>query len=159
MPAAKDKTPEPEPEAPPTVERFPNGWSLITVGSWQISVGPDGLLMLPRHLHPSEVADFCAAATTAAEEGARIVKENKEREAATPLVIPDSRAIVTEAGQEPAAGTVPMVVREGYDQPAAATIGRTPAQRARRNGQAPARRGRNPQTNPDAMPGARRRRT
>lgn len=63
----------------PTVKPFPEGWHLVEAGSWQVSVAPDGLLMLPRHLHPSEVADFCAAAQAAADVGHAVIKANDER--------------------------------------------------------------------------------
>jgi hypothetical protein len=52
-------------------------WHLVETGSWQVSVAPDGLIMLPRHLHPEEVADFCAAVTAAADVGNKVVKDNQ----------------------------------------------------------------------------------
>lgn len=140
-----EKAPEDEPPPPPDgVERFPNGWSLANHETWQISVGPDGLLMLPRHLAPSEVADFCAAAQVAAEEGLLKIAWNNAHTTPMPVLTgTPQRAIVTEAGQPLPPGAVPMTVREGPNrapQPQG-SIGR-------RN-----RGSRNPQTNPAAMPG------
>jgi hypothetical protein len=123
----------------PKVETFPNGWSLVTAGTWQISVAPDGLLMLPRHLHPREVSDFLAAAVAAAEEGERIVKENQENEKPVPELTGQADAVVTEGPPPP--GLIPMTVSGGPNQPPTGSIGR-------RSGRA-----RNPQTNPLAMPG------
>lgn len=52
-------------------------WHLVENGAWQVSVAPDGLIMLPRHLHPEEVADFCAAVTAAADVGNKVVLDNQ----------------------------------------------------------------------------------
>lgn len=124
--------------APETsIERLPNGWALVRSGTWEISVGPDGLLMLPRHLDPREVADFIASATAAAEEGARVIEENKANE--TPLGdLPPRRAMVTPAGQIPPGATPMTVSAVGSNQRPVGSIGR---------------RGRNQQTNRAAMPG------
>ena len=57
-----------EPVAPPPgvgIQSYPGGWHLVEKGTWQVSVSPDGMIMLPRHLHPLEIADFCAAAAGA----------------------------------------------------------------------------------------------
>jgi len=48
------------------VTRLNNGWTLVRHGSWEVSVAPDGLIMLPRHLQPDEVEDFVAAIARAA---------------------------------------------------------------------------------------------
>jgi hypothetical protein len=131
------------PEA--TCERFPNGWSLVRAGTWEISVGPDGLLMLPRHLDPREVADFVVSAVAAAEEGARIQEDNKANE--TPLGdLPPRRAMVTPAGQIPA-GATPMTVSavgNNVRQQPTGSIGRRGDRRQQTNraampGQAPRR--------------------
>jgi len=130
------------PETPEaTCERFPNGWSLVRAGTWEISVGPDGLLMLPRHLHPNEVADFLISATAAAEEGARIVEENKANE--TPLGdLPQRRAMITPAGQIPPGATPMTVSAVGSNQrPEQRPVGSI------------GRRGRQQQANRAAMPG------
>lgn len=139
--APEDDGPPPPPDG---VERFPNGWSLATHEGWQVSVGPDGLLMLPRHLHPGEVADFCVAAALAAEEGNLKIGWNTAHTTPMPVLTgTPPRAIVTEAGQPPPPGAVPMTIREGPNRPATpqGSIGRR--NRGRRN----------PQTNPAAMPG------
>jgi hypothetical protein len=131
---ADDETPD-VPEA--TLERFPNGWTLVRAGSWEISVGPDGLLMLPRHLEPHEVESFIVSATAAAEEGKRIIAENKAKE--TPLgKLPPRRAMVTPAGQIPAGATPMTVSATGANQrQPVGSIGRRVRQ----------------QTNRSAMPG------
>jgi hypothetical protein len=122
----------------PQVEHFPNGWTLVTAGSWQISVAPEGLLMLPRHLVPAEVGDFCAAALAAAEEGAAKIKENQENE--TPMGVPPPAVAVTEGPPPP--GYTAMPVIGGPNQPPGPTssIGR---------------RTRNPRAPRSAMPGVR----
>ena len=53
--AAKAAAPS---EPPPATVRKVGDWHLVTYGTWQISIGPDGLIMLPRHLHPREHEDF-----------------------------------------------------------------------------------------------------
>jgi hypothetical protein len=148
--AAPPETTEAAAKAPPaeaTCERFPNGWSLIRAGMWEISVGPDGLLMLPRHLDPREVNDFVTSAIAAAEEGARIQEENKAKEKATPLELPPRRAMVTPAGQVPAGATPMTVSAVGSNQ-------RVPEGSIGRRAVA----GRRQQTNREAMPGQRPRR-
>jgi hypothetical protein len=135
--ADKKTTPEPETPGDPNIHRFENGWVLITHGGWQVSVGPDGLIMLPRHLLPDEVEDFCAAATAAAEIGRAIRAANRANE--TPLgQLPSSKAMVVEGPPPP--GYVPMPVREGPNSPPrqTSTIGR---------------RSRNPRAPQAAMPG------
>jgi hypothetical protein len=100
-----------EPVAKATVEQHAGGWRLVTAGSWQISVGPDGLLLLPRHLHPGEVEDFVSAVTTAAEVGTRIRAINEEQ-ARSDNRSPASRsARVQQRGTSPGAVPVPIMPR------------------------------------------------
>jgi len=112
-------------KAPPTVQVVGKGhsiWHLVTHGTWEVSVGPDGLLMLPRHLHPREVDDFIAAAAIAAQIGADIIAENGQKSRKDVRLRATARrggAIVTEG--EPPDGTVRMQVSQ---QQTAATIGR-----------------------------------
>ena len=137
-----------EPSEPPSAscEQFPNGWSLVRAGTWEISVGPDGLLMLPRHLDPREVNDFVTSALAAAEEGQRIMDENKANE--TPVGdLPERSAMITPAGQIPAGATPMTVSAVGSNQgPGQAPVGSI----GRRSGRQ--------QTNRAAMPGQARRR-
>lgn len=68
-----------------------NGWSLVRHGSWEVSVAPDGLIMLPRHLQPDEVQDFIAAVSQAAVVGtdkqARIAQQELPPAVPSTLVI------------------------------------------------------------------------
>lgn len=48
------------------VQSVDGGWNLVACGCWEISVGPDGLIMLPRHLDPDELDDFVEAMKSAA---------------------------------------------------------------------------------------------
>ena len=86
-------------------------WQLVTYGSWQISIGPDGLLMLPRHLAPSEVADFCACATVAALIGAAVIADNEARAAGDNRALPPGRAIIAQGSPPP--GATPMILTAG----------------------------------------------
>lgn len=99
--------PEPqEPEAPPrpSVEKH-RGWTLVREGEWEISIGPDGFIMLPRYLQPADVEDFCSAARRAAEIGLTVQADNKARENdPRPAGLPTDTAIVTEG--PPPAGAV-----------------------------------------------------
>jgi hypothetical protein len=123
-------------KAPPSVQAV-GDWQLVTHGTWQISVGPDGLLMLPRHLHPREWDDFVAAGTIAKQVGNDVIAANSHKARKDNRRLPTRRgAIVTEG--EPPAGTVRMNVSQ---QQAAATIGRP------RRGQRPA----NPMTSGKAV--------
>ena len=85
-------------------------WKLIRYGSWEISVGPDGLLRLPNLLRPADVDDFLAAATEAAKIGAQIITANQAAAAQDDRRLPPGRAIVTPRGQRPPAGAAPMIV-------------------------------------------------
>jgi hypothetical protein len=145
MSTAKASPKQPEPEPEPAAEPPPPGasvqtvgdpsspagaWRLITYGTWQISISPDGLLMLPRHLHPREWADFVACGSLAANTAAQVVAENAARGALDDRSLPPGRAIVTEG--PPPAGALRMITTPGPNQPAQrdrASIGRP-----RRNG-------------------------
>lgn len=92
----------PEPTATVRSYETPAGtWHLVDYNGWQISVGPDGLLMLPRHLRPSEVTDFCNAALAAVDVGNKVVAANAAN--TTPPPTPEEleatgAPIVTERG-------------------------------------------------------------
>lgn len=147
--AAATPNPEAEPALPDgaTVQTVgdpasPSGvWHLVTYGAWQISVGPDGLLMLPRHLHPREWADFVACGSLAANVAAKVVAENAERAKADDRSLPPGRAIVTEG--PPPDGAMRMITTAGPNQAPAqhtqATIGR-PHRGAKRSVAPPASR-------------------
>jgi hypothetical protein len=113
-----------EPVEPPTdvpdgtVQTFgdpPNQWHLITYGTWQISVAPDGLLMLPRHLHPREWGDFQAAATLAAQVAEQVVADNQARAAGDDLTLPPAHVTLSQGGVPP--GQARMTVSPGPNQP------------------------------------------
>lgn len=87
------------------VQTLDSGWTLVTAGNWQISVGPDGLVQLPRHLVPREVADFLAACEKAAEVGAEVIANNEAAAAA--------------AGQKPTALASTLIISSG-EPPASA---------------------------------------
>lgn len=106
-------------KAPPSVQAV-GDWHLVTHGTWQISVGPDGLLMLPRHLAPHEVDDFIAAATIAKQVGADVIAANSQKARNDNRRRPTRRGAIVTEGEAPA-GTVRMTVSQ---QQAAATIGR-----------------------------------
>jgi hypothetical protein len=83
------------------VQTFDNGWSQIEYGCWSISVGPDGLLMLPRHLAPEEVQDFVGACLAASEVGVRVRKANAKRAENDDRTLPKSLIRVASRGATP----------------------------------------------------------
>jgi hypothetical protein len=119
----EEDTPQQAPEPAARVQSYPNGWHLVSCGTWQISVSADGLLMLPRHLHPAEVEDFCTAAAAAAEIGTQVVALNQQR--TKPVGAPASAApMVTEGPPPPGYVRMPVTPRGSSAQERAATIGR-----------------------------------
>jgi hypothetical protein len=127
-PAPEAQAPLPEGASIQTVGDLDNPagvWKLITYGTWQISVGPDGLIMLPRHLHSREWADFVAAGSIAANVAAQVVADNAEKGRRDNRALAPARAIVRDgpSRRTPAAGMMPMVI----------TPGPTPAARPRRS--------------------------
>jgi hypothetical protein len=127
----EQEQPEPEPgeeagedvaaEKEAHVRVVAGNWHLVEYGTWQVSVGPDGLLMLPRYVHPREINDFVGAMLAAAEVGEKVVRENQEN--ATELgEITDAPTVITEGAPPP--GYVPLVISARSEQEAAATIGR-----------------------------------
>jgi hypothetical protein len=102
-----------EPEEPTaTVVSYPQGWHLVERGSWQVSVAPDGLIMLPRHLTAADVADFCAAVQAAAPIATRQSAENDEKTTPPPTeeeLLASAGVFVTEAGADPPSGAVRMM--------------------------------------------------
>lgn len=115
-------------DAVTTVISYPQGWSLVERGSWQVSVGPDGLIMLPRHLHPSEVDDFCAAVQAAAPVGVKQRAANEANTTPQPTeeeLLAQPTVFVAESGVDPVPGAARMQVapRAGF-QANNARIGR-----------------------------------
>jgi hypothetical protein len=108
-------------EATANVRILPGGWHVIDYGGWQVSVAPDGLLMLPRHLHPREVDEFVGAILAGAEVGAAVVAENagKTKEVGE---LPDSKAIVVQGPPPP--GAVPMQITPRTSPQPRSAIGR-----------------------------------
>lgn len=120
----------------PTVKPYPEGWHLVEAGSWQVSVAPDGLLMLPRHLHPAEVADFCAAAQAAADVGHEVIKANDERTTPVPAVESLSSSTFVKHTSEPAPG-VKMLVQQRTGPQHQSAIGRPKGRDPRQPAPAP----------------------
>jgi hypothetical protein len=115
-----DNTTEPAPQAA-RVQKA-GDWHLVTYGAWQISVAPDGLLMLPRHLHPDHVADFAACAQVAVDVGRDVIAANEARVSRAPSSrrLSSRRAVVTQG--PPPEGTTRM--RQTSAAARAASIGR-----------------------------------
>jgi hypothetical protein len=125
----------PEPAEPVTGDEATvqevGDWHLVTYGGWQISVAPDGLLMLPRHLHPRECDDFVGAVTAAAKVGAQVIADNQARGETDDRSLPPT--VIVREGPPPA-GARRMVTATGPNLPQAA---RASIGRARRNGVRP----------------------
>jgi hypothetical protein len=113
-----------------TVGDPPDRWHLVEYGTWQVSIAPDGLLMLPRHVHPREVQDFVSAMLAAAEvaEKARESYEN-DRKKLDLSKLPGDSLIVTEGPPPPGAVKAVITSREGAVEPRS-SIGRTKRGRA-----------------------------
>jgi hypothetical protein len=105
--------------------RSVGGWRLIEYGTWEVSVGPDGLLMLPRHLHPREVDDFLGAMLAAKEVAEGVVAENAKNFREVDLEnLPSEAAIVTEGPPPPGAARAIVTAREQAASAPRSTIGR-----------------------------------
>lgn len=102
------------------VVRNPQGWSLVQHGNWEVSIGPDGMVMLPRHLAPDEVADFIAAVTKAAEVGAETQAANQATAAAAQPTPGLSTLIIQESGQPTLPGAIPLQPSSGGATPSVA---------------------------------------
>jgi hypothetical protein len=124
-----------EPVAPPPgvgIQSYPGGWHLVEKGSWQVSVSPDGMIMLPRHLHPLEIADFCAAASGAAKVAEIVIRNNDKKNTPAPTLEELQQigtVIVTERGADEPQGAARMISTPRVAQERAATIGRPRASR------------------------------
>jgi len=96
-----------------------DGWKLITAGTEQISVDPNGILHFPRHCSPQQVPDLIEAMTKAAEIGAAIREQLTREPAQKAAGLPTN--IITEGPPPPGAIRLPQQNR--------ATIGRTKTRR------------------------------
>lgn len=92
------KTPELDEERVARVTVLPNKWHLVEYGTWSVSVGPDAVIMLPRHVPPTDVPDFVGAMLAAAEVGHKIKADNEAAGAKDDRSRPARRAIVKEGG-------------------------------------------------------------
>ena len=133
-------------EPPPARVQKVGDWHLVTYQSWQISVDPAGLPMLPRHLHPRDWADFAGCMQVAVDVGNQIIAANEEKQKAQEAKgektgLSSRKAIVTQG--PPPQGSVRM--RTTSAQQRAASIGRAKRRNVRRTTTAaPAKPGRNP---------------
>lgn len=109
----KELTPSEQPT--PTIHQIQGGWHAIHYGSWQVSVAPDSLIMLPRHLKPEEAADFCAAVMAAAQVGLRVKGDNEAAGARDDQRRPP-RTMVAQGGVPPGASRLPINPRREKDQ-------------------------------------------
>ena len=103
------------------VVQNPAGWSLVQAGGWEVSIGPDGMIMLPRHLSPEEVPDFVAAIAAAAAVGA----ENKAvvNAADAPPAL-DSTLVVQASGEPLPPGAVQLQPASGAGVASGSTVTR-----------------------------------
>lgn len=119
MKAKSEKVAEPVSASPATVQRH-GSWHLVTYGSWQISVDPAGVIMLPRHLHPREVDDFVGCMAVAKDVALTVVSTN-ERATAVAATRPGGRSssavVITQGPPPPGLQRIPTQQRT-------ATIGR-----------------------------------
>lgn len=122
---AVDEDPVPEPvvdEA--TVRKVEGDWHLVEYGEWQVSVAPDGLLMLPRHLHPDEVGDFVNAILAAGDVGGRVKARNEKAAESDDRSLPTSTLVVTESGSPTPGSTVKIAAGSTPQPPSRGSIGR-----------------------------------
>lgn len=112
-------------DIPPTVRQV-GEWTLVTANDFQVSIGPDALIMLPRHIHPRDVPDFVAAMTIAADVAGDVHAGNVEAAKDDDRTLAQRKAFVRQGG--PPAGTVRMPVAQRQSEQS--TIGR-PTRRGR----------------------------
>lgn len=107
--------------APATVQKHED-WHLVTYGGWQISVAPDGLIMLPRHLHHEDVEGFAGCMAVARDVAATVVASNSKLQLAAQdgAGLSSRRAILSQGG--PPEGAVRM--RSVSAQQRSSVIGR-----------------------------------
>ena len=120
-------------DAPPATVRKAGDWHLVTYGTWQISVGPDGLLMLPRHLHPDEWDHFVATGTIAKTVASDVISKNQKQAEADDRSLPVRRAIVQQGPPPPGATRMRVTTA----QQRGATIGRSKRRRSTEKAEPP----------------------
>ena len=99
-----------------TTQTLPNGWTLVTYDTEQISIDPAGLLMFPRHCTPEEAPNYIAAITAAAALATTIRDNNTKLAAAnTATGHTNPPAVIVTEGPPPP-GATPLTPQ--------ATIGR-----------------------------------
>jgi hypothetical protein len=104
-----------------TVQRHAD-WHLVKYGGWQISVGPDGLIMLPRHLHHRDVDEFVGCLSVAKDVAANVVAGNEEKAKVLAAHAPlNTRGAIATQGPPPP-GTTRMRVTTAQER--SSTIGR-----------------------------------
>ena len=106
-------------QLPPTVQRL-GEWQVVTAGGWQISIGPDACIQLPRQVHPADAEGF-AEAFTIAQQVALDVFHGNRAAASTDDRAPAPRTALVHQGTPPA-GTIRMPVQQRQSDQA--TIGR-----------------------------------
>jgi hypothetical protein len=116
------------------IHAYPNGWNLVTHGAWQISVGPDAVIQLPRHVHPDDVPHFIEAMKAAADLAGQMRDLNEKNAAGDDRSLPRGLMKVTPSGQTPAGYT--KIPGTQKNKPVRGSIGRRGA-RAQPNRQVP----------------------
>lgn len=95
---------------------LPNGWNLVTFGSWQVSVSGDAMIRLPHAVAPETVGDLVGALLAAQEVAFEVRRVAEEREAARSVSarqgIQSRGGLVVTAGPPPA-GSVRLPVKAG----------------------------------------------
>jgi hypothetical protein len=123
-PDVLDTPPKPEaPKPPPARVQKKHGHLLVSYGTWQISIAPDGLLMLPRHLHPRDVDDFVGCLAVAKDIAAHLINTNQKAAEKDDRRLPPRRAIVTQGPPPPGTTRMPVTPRASLQQ-RSASIGR-----------------------------------
>lgn len=103
-----------------TITAVPNGWHLVEHGTWQISVGPDGVIRLPLHLSHDDVPDFVAAITAAADHASNVASMLKANSPADSA--PVRTMMASPSGTTPAGYT--KVHGQPHNPPLRGSIGR-----------------------------------
>lgn len=63
-------------ESEATVQNIAGGYHLVTYGTWQVSVLPDGMISLPSLVRPQDVDDFMVAIEAARDVALTQISEN-----------------------------------------------------------------------------------
>lgn len=114
-----------------TVRPFPGGWYSVEHNDYQVSVAPDGLIHLARHISPEQAEDFVGALLAAREVAAKIVAE---RGAGVPV----GPGLKNSAGQPVRMPSMPVIEAESPRKalpPSPQVINRAKAVKAHRAAQ------------------------